>query len=59
MRLSVGVRSARATASERIRTYNFPQNRADRPPHRASRSTDLPQVMEGEIDAIIGGAAEG
>ncbi|HWA84631.1 MAG TPA: peptide chain release factor 1 [Opitutus sp.] len=40
--------------SERIRTYNFPQNRVT--DHRIGLTLyNLPQVMEGEIDAIITG----
>ncbi len=38
--------------SERIRTYNFPQNRVT--DHRIGLTLyNLPQVMEGQIDAII------
>lgn len=38
--------------SERIRTYNFPQNRVT--DHRIGLTLySLPQVMEGELDAII------
>jgi peptide chain release factor 1 len=38
--------------SERIRTYNFPQNRLT--DHRIGLTLyNLPQVMEGELDAII------
>jgi peptide chain release factor 1 len=38
--------------SERIRTYNFPQNRLT--DHRIGLTLyNLPQVMEGDIDAII------
>jgi peptide chain release factor 1 len=38
--------------SERIRTYNFPQNRMT--DHRIGLTLyNLPQVMEGDIDAII------
>jgi peptide chain release factor 1 len=38
--------------SERIRTYNFPQNRMT--DHRIGLTMyNLPQVMEGQIDAII------
>ena len=38
--------------SERIRTYNFPQNRVT--DHRIGLTLySLPQVMEGDIDAII------
>ena len=38
--------------SERIRTYNFPQNRMT--DHRVGLTLySLPQVMEGDIDAII------
>ena len=40
--------------SERIRTYNFPQNRLT--DHRIGLTLyNLPQVMEGDIDAIITG----
>jgi peptide chain release factor 1 len=40
--------------SERIRTYNFPQNRLT--DHRIGLTLySLPQVMEGNIDAIITG----
>jgi peptide chain release factor 1 len=40
--------------SERIRTYNFPQNRLT--DHRIGLTLySLPQVMEGNIDAIIAG----
>jgi peptide chain release factor 1 len=40
--------------SERIRTYNFPQNRLT--DHRIGLTLySLPQVMEGNIDAIISG----
>ncbi|HEX2853135.1 MAG TPA: peptide chain release factor 1 [Opitutaceae bacterium] len=39
--------------SERIRTYNFPQNRLT--DHRVGLTLyNLPQVMEGQIEAIIG-----
>lgn len=39
--------------SERIRTYNFPQNRMT--DHRIGLTMyNLPQVMEGQIEAIIG-----
>jgi peptide chain release factor 1 len=39
--------------SERIRTYNFPQNRVT--DHRIGLTLyNLPQVMEGRIDEIIG-----
>lgn len=39
--------------SERIRTYNFPQNRVT--DHRIGLTLyNLPQVMEGALDAIIG-----
>ena len=39
--------------SERIRTYNFPQNRVT--DHRIGLTLyNLPQVMEGSLDAIIG-----
>ncbi|MEO7413032.1 MAG: peptide chain release factor 1 [Opitutaceae bacterium] len=38
--------------SERIRTYNFPQNRLT--DHRVGLTLyNLPQVMEGQIDAVI------
>ena len=38
--------------SERIRTYNFPQNRVT--DHRFNVSTfDLPKLMQGEIDLIL------
>jgi peptide chain release factor 1 len=38
--------------SERIRTYNFPQNRLT--DHRIGLTLhNLPQIMEGEIDALI------
>ena len=40
--------------SERIRTYNFPQNRMT--DHRIGLTLyNLPQVMEGDIGAIIAG----
>jgi len=40
--------------SERIRTYNFPQNRVT--DHRIGLTLyNLPQVMEGEIDDVIAG----
>jgi peptide chain release factor 1 len=40
--------------SERIRTYNFPQNRVT--DHRIGLTLyNLPQVMEGQIDEIIAG----
>jgi peptide chain release factor 1 len=40
--------------SERIRTYNFPQNRLT--DHRIGLTLyNLPQVMEGDLDAIIAG----
>jgi peptide chain release factor 1 len=40
--------------SERIRTYNFPQNRMT--DHRIGLTLySLPQIMEGNIDAIITG----
>ena len=40
--------------SERIRTYNFPQNRLT--DHRIGLTLyNLPQVMEGDIEAIITG----
>jgi len=40
--------------SERIRTYNFPQNRVT--DHRIGLTLyNLPQVMEGQIDAVIAG----
>lgn len=39
--------------SERIRTYNFPQNRLT--DHRIGLTLhNLPQIMEGEIDELIG-----
>lgn len=38
--------------SERIRTYNFPQNRVT--DHRYNVSTfDLPKLMEGELNLIL------
>jgi peptide chain release factor 1 len=40
--------------SERIRTYNFPQNRVT--DHRIGLTLyNLPQVMEGQIDDVIAG----
>ncbi|MBC2593695.1 peptide chain release factor 1 [Ruficoccus amylovorans] len=37
--------------SERIRTYNFPQNRLT--DHRIGLSLSLPQVMEGDLDDLV------
>ena len=49
-------RCARSTARERIRTYNFPENRiAD---HRVGyKAYNLDQVLDGDLDAVVAGAA--
>ncbi len=43
--------------SERIRTYNFPENRiAD---HRVNfKAHNLDQVLDGDLDAVIGALTE-
>jgi peptide chain release factor 1 len=38
--------------SDRIRTYNFPQDRLT--DHRINRNFSLAQVMEGKLDPVIG-----
>ena len=40
--------------SQRIRTYNFPQGRIT--DHRVEGLTlyDLPNILEGELDALVG-----
>jgi len=44
--------SGAGARSERIRTYNFPQNRVT--DHRYNVSTfDLPKLMEGELNLIL------
>ena len=37
--------------SERVRTYNFPQNRCS--DHRLSQNYSLEQIMGGKLDALI------
>ena len=51
-RTCAGPRCARSTASERVRTYNFPENRiAD---HRVNyKSHNLDAVLDGELDDVI------
>ena len=50
-RRAQGPRSARTTRGERIRTYNFPQNRVT--DHRAQVTLhQLDRVMEGELDEL-------
>ncbi|CAO0831348.1 Peptide chain release factor 1 OS=Streptomyces microflavus OX=1919 GN=prfA PE=3 SV=1 [Streptomyces microflavus] len=39
--------------SEKIRTYNFPEDRMLRPPRSASKAYNLDQVLDGELDAVI------
>jgi peptide chain release factor 1 len=39
--------------SERVRTYNFPQNRVS--DHRLGENFSLEQVIEGRLDAIVEG----
>ena len=41
-------RCARWTARERVRTYNFSENRISRPPGAASRPTTWTQVLDGD-----------
>ena len=45
-------RSARSTARERVRTYNFPENRIT--DHRVGyKAYNLDQVLDGDLDAVI------
>ena len=50
-------RSARWTARERIRTYNFPENRiAD---HRTGyKAYNLDTVLDGELDPVVQSAVD-
>ena len=49
-------RSARATRSEKIRTYNVPQDRIT--DHRIGLTVhNLPGVLMGDLDALIEGLA--
>ena len=43
--------------SDRIRTYNFPQDRLT--DHRLNKNFALAQVMEGKLDPIIDGLQQG
>ena len=36
--------------AEKIRTYNFPENRAHRPPDQADRAPAEERILEGELD---------
>jgi peptide chain release factor 1 len=41
----------KAQRAEKIRTYNFPQNRVT--DHRIKKSFNLQEIMEGKLDPII------
>ena len=51
-------RSARSTARERVRTYNFPENRIS--DHRVGfKAYNLDQVLDGDLDDVDRGPGEG
>ena len=49
---AASARCARSTVSERVRTYNFPENRIT--DHRVGfKAYNLDQVLDGDLDAVV------
>ena len=51
LRRAQDARSAPATAAQRIRTYNFPQNRLT--DHRVNQNWNLENIIAGNLDPVI------